>query len=44
MQAIEEYIEHHNDNAKGFVWTTKAETILEKVRRARAVLDKIPSE
>ncbi len=44
VQAIEEYVEHHNDNAKGFVWTAKAEPILEKVRRARAVLDKIPSE
>jgi transposase len=44
VQAIEEYVEHHNDNAKGFVWTAKAEQILDKVRRARAVLDKIPSE
>src|SRR5579863_786667 len=44
VQAIEEYVEHHNDNAKGLVWTAKAEPILEKVRRARAVLDKIPSE
>jgi hypothetical protein len=44
VQAIEEYVEHHNDNAKGFVWTAKAESILDKVRRARAVLDKIPSE
>jgi hypothetical protein len=26
------------------VWTAKAEEILEKVRRARAVLDKIASE
>jgi transposase len=44
VEAIEEYVEHHNDNARGFVWTAKAERILEKVRRARAVLDKIPSE
>jgi transposase len=44
VQAIEAYVEHHNDNAKGFVWTAKAQQILEKVRRARAVLDKIPSE
>jgi transposase len=44
IQAIEDYVEHHNDNAKGFVWTAKADQILDKVRRARAVLDKIPSE
>jgi transposase len=44
VQAIENYVEHHNDNAKGFVWTANAEQVLHKVRRARAVLDKIPSE
>jgi transposase len=42
-QAIGEYIEHHNANPRGFVWTAKAVAILEKVRRARAALDKIPS-
>ena len=42
--AIGEYIERRNDAGKGFVWTAKTEDILEKVRRARAVLDKIPSE
>jgi transposase len=44
VQAIEEYVRHHNDNAKAFVWTAKAEVILEKVRRARAALDKISSD
>jgi transposase len=44
VQAIEAYVEHHNENAKGFIWTAKAEQILDKVRRARAVLDKIPTE
>lgn len=39
--AIEAYIQEHNDNPRSFVWTAKAETILEKVRRARAVLDKM---
>jgi hypothetical protein len=29
----------HNDNPKPFVWTAKASDILEKVKRARAVLD-----
>lgn len=44
VEAIEDYIQHHNDYAKGFTWTAKAEDILAKVRRARAVLDKVPSE
>ena len=43
IAAIEDYIDHHNDTDKGFVWTAKAEDILAKVRRARAVLDKTPS-
>ncbi|RPI59387.1 MAG: IS630 family transposase [Planctomycetaceae bacterium] len=42
-QAIFEYIEHHNANPKGFIWTAKADVILEKVRHARAALNKIPS-
>jgi transposase len=42
-QAIGDYIKHHNANPKGFVWVAKAEDILEKVRRARKTLDKIPS-
>lgn len=40
-QAIMDYIAQHNDNPKPFVWTAKVEAILEKVRRARAVLDKM---
>lgn len=42
-QAIHDYIEYHNANPKTFVWTKKAEDILEKVTRARAALNKIPS-
>jgi transposase len=42
-QAICEYIEHHNANPQGFVWTAKADAILEKVRRARAALDNVAS-
>lgn len=42
-QAIRGYIDHHNANPKSFVWTKKAEDILEKVARARKALDKIPS-
>jgi hypothetical protein len=44
IEAIRAYIDEHNDDPKPFVWTAKAEDILEKVRRARAVLDKIASE
>jgi transposase len=42
-QAIGEYIEHHNANPQGFVWTAKADAILKKVRRARAALDNVTS-
>jgi transposase len=42
-QTIRDYIDHHNANPKSFVWTKKAEDILEKVARARASLNKIPS-
>jgi transposase len=42
-QAIGEYIEHHNAHPRGFVWTAKADAILEKVRRARAALDNVTS-
>ena len=38
--AITGYIAKHNDNPKPFVWTAKASDILEKVKRARAILDK----
>lgn len=41
--AIHDYIQQHNQKAKGFVWTAKADDILAKVRRARAALDKTPT-
>jgi transposase len=44
VQAIMGYIEHHNAHPKSFVWTKKAEDILEKVARARKALNKTPSE
>src|ERR1700674_4795567 len=37
--AIGDYIDKHNDDPKPFVWTAKASDVLEKVKRARAVLD-----
>lgn len=43
IQAIMDYIEHHNHSPQPFVWTAKADEILAKVQRARAVLDKTPS-
>ena len=41
IAAIQAYIEHHNSNPKPFVWTAKAEDIIAKYRRAKAVLDKV---
>ena len=43
VAAIEEYIDAHNEDPKPFKWTNTPGDILEKVRRARAVLDKRPS-
>ncbi len=42
-QKIIEYIDKHNENPKPFVWTKSTEEILEKVIRARAVLDNMQS-
>src|ERR1017187_610986 len=39
IMAMGDYIDKHNDKPKPFVWTAKAADILEKVKRARAVLD-----
>ena len=41
IAAIEAYIQHHNHNPKPFVWTAKAQDIIAKYRRAKAVLDKV---
>ena len=41
IAAIQGYIQHHNSNPKPFVWTAKAEDIIAKYRRAKAVLDKV---
>jgi len=40
IQAITDYINAHNEDPETFCWTAKAPDILEKVRRARAILDK----
>ncbi len=43
VQTIMNYIDQHNQNPRALQWTAKAEDILAKVRRARAVLDKMQS-
>ena len=43
QQAITDYIDQHNEEPKAFKWTAKAQRILEKVQRARAVPDKMPT-
>ena len=40
VEAILAYVQQHNQNPRSFTWTAKAEAILEKIRRARAILDK----
>ena len=40
VQAVTDYVAHHNDNPKPFIWTATASDILEKVKRARKKLDK----
>ena len=44
QQAITGHIDEHNQAPKAFKWTAKADAILEKIRRARAVLDKMRTE
>ena len=39
ITAIGDYIDHHNSKPKPFIWTAKANDILEKVKRARQALD-----
>ena len=39
IAAIDDYIDQHNEKPKPFIWTAKAADILEKVKRARAVLN-----
>jgi len=40
-QAIEDYLAQHNQRPKPFIWTAKADDILEKVKRARTNLHKM---
>ena len=40
IMAIGNYIDVHNQNPKPFIWTAKANDILEKVTRAQIALNK----
>jgi len=44
ITAIGDYIDHHNQSPKPFIWTARAADILEKVKRARLTLLKRQSE
>jgi transposase len=44
VETILDYLDHNNENPRPFVWTAPAERILAKYRRARAVLEKTPSD
>ena len=43
VEAIETYVERHNDSPKPFIWTARASDILAKVKRARKALVKVQS-
>jgi transposase len=43
IDAIMDYVEHHNENPTAFLWTAKIENILAKIARARAVLNNVHS-
>ena len=43
LAASEEYLVVHNANPQPFLWTARANDLLEKVKRARAKLDKLRS-
>jgi transposase len=44
VKAIEDYVDHYNDDPRGYTWTKSAAEILAKVTRAKAALDKCLSE
>lgn len=44
IDAIETYVEHHNEDPKPFIWTAKAKDILQKVIRANAKLSSKQNE
>lgn len=43
INAIDEYVDQHNEKPKPFIWTASAKDTLEKVKRARKTLDNVQS-
>jgi transposase len=43
VEAIDTYVDQHNQNPKPFIWTASANDILEKVKRARKALVNVQS-
>jgi transposase len=43
ITSIQGYVANHNQKPKPFIWTAKASDILEKVKRGRLALNKMPS-
>jgi transposase len=43
LTAIDDYVDHHNEHPKPFIWTASATDILEKVKRARRTLVNVQS-
>ena len=39
VAAIEEYIRHHNENPKPFIWNKRAEEIIRKVAHCKAIIE-----
>ncbi len=44
VEAIHEYVAHHNTNPKPFIWTKSAHDILQKVIRANSRLSSKQNE
>ena len=44
VTAIDDYVDHHNQHPKPFIWTASATDILEKVKRARRTLVNVQYE
>jgi transposase len=44
VTAIDDYVDHHNEHPKPFIWTASATDILEKVKRARRTLVNVQSD
>lgn len=43
IEVIQKFIDHHNAQPQSIIWTATVDDILDKVKRAKAVLDKTPS-